>query len=89
MGAPSDSIPFLDLSTARGRDGTFDPAFIDVVRDATHRARSRGVSDNPDNPMLAPYGANVLKGWLRAHPEVARSSPRTYPDRWAVLSGRN
>jgi cystathionine beta-lyase/cystathionine gamma-synthase len=22
--------------------------------------------------MLASYGANVLKGWLRAHPEVAR-----------------
>jgi len=34
--------------------------------------RSRGVSDDPDNPMLASYGANVLKGWLRAHPEVAR-----------------
>ena len=37
MGAPSDSIPLLDLSTARGRDGTFDPAFIDALRDATHR----------------------------------------------------
>ena len=35
-------------------------------------ARSRGVTDDPDNPMLASYGANVLKGWLRAHPEVAR-----------------
>ena len=37
MGAPSDSIPLLDLSTARGRDGRFDPAFIDALRDATHR----------------------------------------------------
>jgi isopenicillin N synthase-like dioxygenase len=35
-------------------------------------AQSRGLSDDPDNPMLASYGANVLKGWLRAHPEVAR-----------------
>jgi isopenicillin N synthase-like dioxygenase len=35
-------------------------------------AEARGVSDDPDNPMLASYGSNVLKGWLRAHPEVAR-----------------
>lgn len=35
-------------------------------------AEARGVSDDPNNPMLSSYGANVLKGWLRAHPEVAR-----------------
>ncbi len=35
-------------------------------------AQSRGISDDPKNPMLAAYGANVLKGWLRSHPEVAR-----------------
>ncbi|MCQ1948156.1 isopenicillin N synthase family oxygenase [Arthrobacter sp. zg-Y1116] len=35
-------------------------------------AQSRGISDDPDNPMLASYGANVLKGWLRAHPQVAK-----------------
>ncbi|WP_026555146.1 isopenicillin N synthase family dioxygenase [Arthrobacter sp. 35W] len=34
--------------------------------------QARGISDDPDNPMLASYGANVLKGWLRAHPQVAR-----------------
>lgn len=34
--------------------------------------QARGISDDPDNPMLASYGANVLKGWLRAHPEVAK-----------------
>lgn len=34
-------------------------------------AESRGISDDPQNPMLASYGANVLKGWLRAHPQVA------------------
>jgi hypothetical protein len=105
MDAPSDSIPLLDLSTARTQDGTFDPAFIDALRDAADvppppgvdrytiplffsprldavietvplppalAARSRGVTDDPDNSMLASYGANVLKGWLRAHPEVAR-----------------
>lgn len=33
--------------------------------------QSRGISDDPDNPLLASYGANVLKGWLRSHPEVA------------------
>ncbi|WP_125611661.1 isopenicillin N synthase family dioxygenase [Specibacter cremeus] len=35
-------------------------------------AEARGVSDDPDNPMLSSYGANVLKGWVRAHPETAR-----------------
>lgn len=35
-------------------------------------AEARGVSQDPRNPMLASYGANVLKGWLRAHPQVAR-----------------
>lgn len=35
-------------------------------------AAARGVSDDPSNPMLASYGANVLKGWLRAHPETAK-----------------
>lgn len=35
-------------------------------------AQSRGLSDDPENPMLASYGANVFKGWLHAHPEVAR-----------------
>ncbi|GAB3620853.1 isopenicillin N synthase family oxygenase [Glutamicibacter endophyticus] len=39
-------------------------------------AAARGVSDDPHNPMLASYGANVLKGWLRAHPETAA---RHYP----------
>ncbi len=33
--------------------------------------QARGISDDPQNPMLASYGANVLKGWLRAHPKVA------------------
>jgi isopenicillin N synthase-like dioxygenase len=36
-------------------------------------ADARGVSDDPHNPMLASYGANVLKGWLRAHPQTAKA----------------
>lgn len=40
-------------------------------------AQARGASDDPDNPMLSVYGANMLKGFLRAHPEVAA---RHYPE---------
>lgn len=40
-------------------------------------ARARGVSDDPDNPLLAQYGANALLGWLRSHPRVAE---RWWPD---------
>ena len=48
-------------------------AVIDPVKlSPTLAAQARGVSDDPNNPMLASYGANVLKGWLRAHPEVAK-----------------
>lgn len=35
-------------------------------------AEAPGVTDDPENPMLSSYGANVLKGWVRAHPETAR-----------------
>lgn len=34
-------------------------------------AQARGAEDDPANPLLTTYGANALKGWLRAHPEVA------------------
>lgn len=47
-------------------------AVIDKVQlPAELAAEARGVSDDPQNPMLASYGANVLKGWLRAHPQTA------------------
>lgn len=46
---------------------------IDTIPLPPHLAAdARGASDDPHNPMLASYGANVLKGWLRAHPETAR-----------------
>ncbi|MBL3664601.1 isopenicillin N synthase family oxygenase [Streptomyces sp. M2CJ-2] len=31
-----------------------------------------GATRDPANPLFAEYGRNELKGWLRAHPEVAR-----------------
>jgi len=34
-------------------------------------ARTRGISDDPDNPLLARFGENALVGWLRSHPRVA------------------
>ncbi|MCC9146779.1 MULTISPECIES: 2-oxoglutarate and iron-dependent oxygenase domain-containing protein [unclassified Arthrobacter] len=49
-------------------DSVIDP----VTLPAELAGQSRGISDDPDNPMLASYGANVLKGWLRAHPQVAK-----------------
>jgi len=40
-------------------------------------AHSRGVEDDPDNPIHATYGENALKSRLRAHPDVAE---RWHPD---------
>ena len=38
---------------------------------------------DPDNPLLAHFGENTLKGWLRAHPKVAEQ-------RWSdVLSSQS
>jgi isopenicillin N synthase-like dioxygenase len=41
------------------------------------KAQSRGISDDPSNPMLASFGMNMLKGRMRAHPDVTE---RHYPD---------
>ncbi|SFT69639.1 isopenicillin N synthase family oxygenase [Arthrobacter sp. ov118] len=59
------TVPFFWSSRL---DAVIDP----VPLPPALAAWSRGISDDPHNPMLASYGANVLKGWLRAHPEVAR-----------------
>ncbi|MGJ9403798.1 isopenicillin N synthase family dioxygenase [Arthrobacter sp. KK5.5] len=46
---------------------------IDTIPLPPHLAAdARGASDDPHNPMLSSYGANVLKGWLRAHPQTAK-----------------
>lgn len=49
-------------------DAVIDP--VDLPAELA--VQSRGISDDPENPMLASYGSNVLKGWLRAHPQVAK-----------------
>ncbi|EME98833.1 isopenicillin N synthase family oxygenase [Streptomyces mobaraensis NBRC 13819 = DSM 40847] len=39
--------------------------------------RAPGVTQDAANPLFAEYGRNEIKGWLRAHPGVAR---RHHPD---------
>lgn len=41
------------------------------------KAEARGISDDPANPLLASYGMNMLKGRMRAHPDVTE---RHYPE---------
>jgi isopenicillin N synthase-like dioxygenase len=36
-----------------------------------HAADAPGVTTDLANPLFAEYGRNELKGWLRAHPQVA------------------
>ncbi|ALE05853.1 2OG-Fe(II) oxygenase [Arthrobacter sp. ERGS1:01] len=59
------SVPFF---WSPRLDAVIDP----VTLPAALAAEAPGVSQDPDNPMLSSYGANVLKGWVRAHPETAR-----------------
>jgi isopenicillin N synthase-like dioxygenase len=37
MAAAQETIPVLDLGSARRTDGSFNPEFIEELRDATHR----------------------------------------------------
>lgn len=46
-------------------------------------AASRGVTQDPSNPIYATYGENALKSRLRAHPDVAE---RWHPDLVAARS---
>lgn len=39
--------------------------------------QARGISDDPDNPLLSSFGMNMLKGRMRAHPDVTE---RHYPE---------
>jgi isopenicillin N synthase-like dioxygenase len=45
-------------------------------------ARARGVTRDPDNPLIRNVGLNVLKGRLRSHSDVAE---RHYADQIAAL----
>lgn len=58
------SIPFF-----------YNPALQGTVKKMTLppelKARARGVTQDPNNPIFNAYGLNALKGRLRAHPDVA------------------
>lgn len=47
-----------------------DAVIEQVELPAELAADARGASDDPDNPMLASFGSNMLKGFVRAHPKV-------------------
>ena len=49
-----------------------DAAVPAIELPAELAAQARGIEADPDNPLLAVYGENALKGWLRAHPGVAQ-----------------
>ncbi|WP_331754027.1 isopenicillin N synthase family oxygenase (plasmid) [Streptomyces chartreusis] len=49
----------------------FDAVVEPLRLPAELAVRSRGVTDDPNNPLLAAYGENALLGWLRSHPRVA------------------
>jgi len=63
-----------------GRERFSIPFFLDPRLDAVVEplqlpaelaTEARGVEDDPDNPLLAQYGAKCLLGWMRSHPAVA------------------
>jgi isopenicillin N synthase-like dioxygenase len=69
------------LSPAAGTDRYSIPFFLGPRLDAVVEpldlppelaARARGVTQDPDNPLLAAFGENALVGWLRSHPRVAQ-----------------
>ncbi|MFC4945239.1 isopenicillin N synthase family dioxygenase [Pseudonocardia sp. GCM10023141] len=43
-----------------------------LVLPAELAAAATGVAEDPDNPLLAHFGANAVVGWLRSHPRVAQ-----------------
>lgn len=48
-----------------------------VPLDPELKAAARGITDDPANPLLSSFGMNMLKGRMRAHPDV---TGRHYPD---------
>ena len=64
------SVPFF---WSPRLDAVIEP----VPLPAELKAQARGISDDPSNPMLASFGLNMLKGRMRAHPDVTE---RHYPE---------
>ncbi|MFI6106903.1 isopenicillin N synthase family dioxygenase [Streptomyces sp. NPDC051310] len=52
----------------------YNPRLDAVIRTVpgAYLEHAPGVAQDLDNPLHAEYGRNELKGWVRAHPEVAR-----------------
>ncbi|HWG26975.1 isopenicillin N synthase family dioxygenase [Actinospica sp.] len=68
------------VSPAAGVDRYSIPFFLGPRLDAVVEpltlprelaAQARGVTQDPDNPLLAAFGEKALLGWLRSHPRVA------------------
>ncbi len=68
------------VTPAAGRDRYSIPVFLGPRLDAVVEpltlpaelaAGAGGVEQDPANPILAAYGHNQLRGWLRSHPRVA------------------
>jgi isopenicillin N synthase-like dioxygenase len=68
------------VTPSAGRDRYSIPVFLGPRLDAVVRplqlpaglaAEASGVEEDPANPILAEYGRNQLRGWLRSHPRVA------------------
>ncbi len=68
------------VAPSEGTDRVSIPFFLNPALDAVIpivelpdelAARSRGVEDDPNNPIFATYGENAWKSRTRAHPDVA------------------
>ncbi|MDH6132324.1 isopenicillin N synthase-like dioxygenase [Kitasatospora sp. MAA4] len=67
------------VSPPGGRERYSVPFFYNPRLDAhiepldfPHAHHAPGATEDPDNPLFAEFGRNELKGYLRAHPAVAR-----------------
>ena len=65
------------LSVAFFLSPRLDAELPELVLPPAQAAQARGVDRDPQNPLIAHTGRNLLKGRLRSHPEVAQ---RFYAD---------
>lgn len=65
------------LSVAFFLSPRLDAELTELVLPPEQAAQARGVDRDPQNPLIAHTGRNLLKGRLRSHPEVAQ---RFYAD---------
>jgi isopenicillin N synthase-like dioxygenase len=70
--ATSHRVLSPPTGTERFSIGTFYNPRLDYRVELLPGENAPGVAADPANPLFDVYGENALKGWLRAHPEVAR-----------------